>query len=139
VTAVTIAQDRTHGGTGDLAAAVARLLLVILFVLSGANKLMAGPEATEAYFVKSGVPLPAVAYYLALLVELPAAVLFLLGWRTRPIALILAAWCIGTAVIAHSNFGDQNQLIHFMKNIGLAGGFLYAFAYGGGRYSIDGV
>jgi putative oxidoreductase len=121
---------------GDAAALLGRVLLTALFLTSGWAKLFAA-AGTTAYFAKVGVPMPAVAYYLALLVELVVAALFLLGWFTRWTALVLAAWCVGSAIFGHADIADRNQWIHFLKNLGLAGGFLQAFAFGGGAYSLD--
>ena len=120
----------------DGAAVLGRVLLTVLFLTSGWAKLFTA-AATTAYFTRIGVPVPAVAYYLALVVELLVAAMFLLGWFTRWTALVLAAWCVGSAILGHAEVGDRNQWIHFLKNIGLAGGFLHAFAFGGGAYSLD--
>ena len=122
----------------DAAALLGRLLLTALFLTSGWAKLFAA-AGTTAYFAKLGVPMPAVSYYLALVVELLIAAMFLAGWFTRWTALVLAAWCVGSAIFGHAEIGDRNQWIHFLKNFGLAGGFLQAFAFGGGAYSLDAV
>jgi putative oxidoreductase len=120
----------------DAAAVVGRVLLSVLFLTSGWAKLFAA-AGTTAYFAKVGVPMPALAYYAALIVELGLAVMFLIGWLTPWTALVLAAWSITSAVFGHAEIGDRNQWIHFLKNVGLAGGFLHAFAFGGGAYSVD--
>ena len=120
----------------DTAALAGRVLMTVLFLTSGWAKLFAA-AGTTAYFTKIGVPMPTVAYYLAVLVELVVAAMFLAGWFTRWTALVLAAWCVGSAVFGHAEIGDRNQWIHFLKNLGLAGGFLQAFAFGGGAYSLD--
>ncbi len=120
----------------DAAALLGRALLIALFLTSGWAKLFAA-AGTTAYFTKIGVPMPAVAYYVALLVELVVAAMFLAGWFTRWTALVLAAWCVGSAIFGHADIGDRNQWIHFLKNMGLTGGFLHAFAFEGGAYSLD--
>jgi putative oxidoreductase len=120
----------------DAAALLGRVLLSVLFLTSGWAKLFAA-AGTTAYFAKVGVPMPTVAYYVALLVELLLGAMFLVGWFTRWTALVLAAWCVGSAVFGHAEIGDRNQWIHFLKNLGLAGGFLHAFAFGGGAFSLD--
>ena len=61
----------------------------------------------------------------------------LIGWQARWSALILAIWCVATAMVAHDHPDDRNQMIHFMKNICMAGGFLQLFAFGAGRLSLD--
>jgi len=120
----------------DAAALLGRVLLIALFLTSGWAKLFAA-AGTTAYFAKVGVPMPAVAYYVALVVELLVAAMFLVGWFTRWTALVLAAWCVGSAIFGHADIGDRNQWIHFLKNMGLAGGFLQAFALGSGAYGLD--
>jgi putative oxidoreductase len=61
----------------------------------------------------------------------------LFGWKARLAAAVLAVWCIATALVAHLHPGDTNQMINFMKNICMAGGFLQIVAFGPGRYSLD--
>ena len=65
------------------------------------------------------------------------ASLFLIGFRARLTALVLAVWCIATAMVAHYHPGDTGQMIHFMKNVCMAGGFLQVVAFGAGRISVD--
>ena len=72
-----------------------------------------------------------------LLVEIGAGVLLLVGWKARCAALVLAIWCVATALVAHYHPDDRGQMIHFMKNICMAGGFLQIFAFGAGRLSLD--
>lgn len=120
----------------DGAALVGRVLMTVLFLTSGWAKLFAA-AGTTAYFAKVGVPAPTLAYYLALLVELVIAAMFLIGWFTRWSAVVLGAWCVASAILGHADIGDRNQWIHFLKNVGLAGGFMQAFALGGGAYSLD--
>jgi putative oxidoreductase len=57
---------------------------------------------------------------------------------TRIAAAVLFLFALATAVFFHSHFGDQNQFIHFFKNIAIAGGLLHVVAFGGGRISLDG-
>ena len=120
----------------DATTLLGRLLLSILFIWGGWGKLMAA-AATQAYFAKDGLPMPEVAVAVAVFVELGVGLALLFGLFTRVSAIVLAAWCIITALIAHTNFADNNMKIHFMKNLGMAGGLLYVFAFGAGRYSLD--
>jgi putative oxidoreductase len=120
----------------DIAALVGRLLLGAIFVWSGYGKLMTA-AATTAYFAKLGLPLPEAAYCVTVFVELIVGLMFVLGLFTRGTALALAVSCLATAVAAHTNFTDRNMLIHFMKNLSMSGGFLYAAALGGGAYALD--
>jgi putative oxidoreductase len=113
-----------------------RLLLVALFLLSGSGKI-ANPSGTIAYISSTGAPLPAVGYALSVAIELGASTLFLLGYRTRATATILALFCVATALLFHSNLADQDQVLNLMKNIAIAGGFLQVVAVGAGPFSID--
>ncbi len=120
----------------DWVSLLGRLMMSAIFIQSGIGKAMA-PAATMAFFAKDGVVMPGAAYALALVVEIAGGVLFLIGWRARLTALVLAAWCVLTAMIAHYHPGNRDQMIHFMKNICMAGGFLQVVAYGAGRLSLD--
>ena len=112
-----------------------RLLMSVIFLVSGFGKATA-PAATMAYLGKQGLPVVGVAYALTVLVELGGGLLFLVGFRARLVALVLAIWCIATAMVAHFHPGDQGQMIHFMKNVCMAGGFLQIVAFGPGRIAL---
>jgi putative oxidoreductase len=73
---------------------------------------------------------------LAIAAELGCGLLIALGLYTRTAAVVLAGFCVATAVLFHSKFGDRNQLLHFEKNLGLAGGFLLLSVAGPGRLSL---
>ncbi len=126
----------TTVGPGDALVLVGRILASIVFILGGWGKLM-GMAGTKAYFAKIGVPLPEIAYWVAVAVELGGGVLFLLGLQTRLIAIVLAVFCVATAVLAHANFADPGQQVNFLKNLCMAGGFLAFAAFGGGALSLD--
>ena len=119
----------------EAAAALAgRLLLAALFLHEAWAKLT-GYAGALAYMQAFGVPgqlLP-----IAIAVELGGALLILLGYQTRVAALILAGFCIATAVLFHTKLGDRNQLLHFEKDLAIAGGFLVLFARGGGAWALD--
>lgn len=120
-----------------VAPAVGRALISTLFLLSGFSKL-AAPAATIGYIQSVGLPLPLVGFALAAFVEVVGGVTLLLGYRSRVVASVLFVFTLATAVFFHRNFGDQNQFIHFFKNIAIAGGLLHVVAFGGGRLSLDG-
>ena len=63
--------------------------------------------------------------------------LLIVGYRTRLVALVVAVFTVGAAIGFHSNFADQNQLIHFLKNIAITGGLLQIVAFGAGAFSLD--
>jgi putative oxidoreductase len=115
---------------------LARILMAVIFVLGGWGKLIA-PAMTQAYFARYGLPLPPVAWVIAVVVELGGGLAILFGLFMRPAAAVLAIWCVATALVAHTHFADRNMQIHFMKNIAMAGGFLYAAVLGAGAWSLD--
>lgn len=120
----------------DLAAVAGRLLIAAIFLLSGFSKL-ANPAGTIGYIASSGLPLPEVAYAGAVFVEVILAAALVLGYRTRLVAAAIAGFTLVTAFAFHFNLGDQNQFIHFFKNIAIAGGLLQVIALGGGKLSLD--
>jgi putative oxidoreductase len=119
-------------------AAIGRVGLALIFIFTGLGKL-AAPEATQAYIAAARLPLPAVAFGVAVLVELVGGLAFLFGYKSRTAAAALAIFSLAAAQGFHSNFGDQNQMIHFVKNIAMAGGLLQVVAFGSGAISIDGM
>ncbi len=126
----------TTTGASDALLLVGRVLASVIFIFGGWTKLMA-MVGTKAYFAKIGVPLPEIAYWVAVAVELGGGMLFLLGLQTRPLGIVLAVFCIATALLAHANFVDPGQQINFLKNVCMAGGFLAFAAVGGGAFSLD--
>jgi len=121
----------------NAAALAGRVLLAMLFLLSGINK-VAQPDPTLAYINAVGLPFAPVVLAGSALVEIGGSVALVLGYRTRFAAAVLAVFTVLAALIFHSNFADQNQFIHFFKNIAITGGLLQVFAFGGGRLSLDG-
>lgn len=120
----------------DSLALAGRILIGVLFLMSGLSKL-AAPVATQGYIASVGLPAPVVAFAVAAAVETLGGALLIAGVRTRLVAIGLAVFTLATAVIFHNNFADQNQMIHFMKNIAIVGGLLQVVAFGGGRFSVD--
>jgi len=124
-------------GRGEGAGALlGRALMSVIFIWSGFGKLI-GAAGTVAYFGKLGLPQPTLAMILAVAVELGGGLFLLVGLFTRPIAVVLAFWCVATALIGHADFGDRNMLIHFTKNLAMAGGFAYVALLGAGALSLD--
>jgi putative oxidoreductase len=113
-----------------------RVLMSLLFILGGWGKLMA-PAATQAMLASHNLPLVQVGWVLAVVVELGGGLAILFGLFTRPVGLVLAIWCVATALIAHTNFADRNQEIHFMKNMAMTGGLLYVANFGAGAWGLD--
>ena len=121
----------------DLVILAGRVLMALLFIISGFAKFTAA-AGTKAYFAKTGVPAPEVAYVVAVAIELGVGVLFLVGVKTRVMAVVLALFTVATALLAHAKFGDMQQQTQFLKNLAIAGGFLGFALLGGGAYSVDG-
>ncbi|WPO47830.1 DoxX family protein [Pseudomonas sp. S1Bt23] len=115
---------------------IGRVLLSAIFILSGFSKI-AAPAAMVGYIQSVGLPFPQLALGIAIAVELGGGLLLIAGYRTRLVALGLAVFSVATALAFHNNLGDQNQFIHFFKNIAMAGGLLQVVAFGAGRFSLD--
>jgi putative oxidoreductase len=113
-----------------------RLLIGGIFVLSGLSKL-ATYGAVTAGIAAVGLPFPPLAFATAIIVEVGFGFLLVVGFQTRLIALALALWCVVTAVFFHRNFADQNMMIHFLKNLMIAGGLLQIVHFGPGAVSVD--
>lgn len=115
---------------------VGRLLIGLPFAMSGFSKLGAY-SATTGMIGAVGLPFPPLAFTVAVLVELGGGLLLIAGYRTRSVAAALALFSLATALSFHGNFADQNQMIHFLKNVMMAGGLLQIAAFGAGAVSID--
>lgn len=113
-----------------------RVMIAAIFLLSGLGKI-AAPAATIGYIGSAGLPLPTLGYALAILVEVGGGLALLAGFRVRPVAIALAVFTLVTAFSFHSALGDQNQFIHFFKNVAITGGLLQVAAFGAGALSLD--
>ena len=116
--------------------AIGRVLLAAIFIFSGIGKALA-PEGTIGYIAASGLPFATFGLVAAVAIELGGGLMLALGIKTRLVAAALAAFSVVTALVFHHALGDQNQLIHFMKNIAMAGGLLQVMAFGAGAVSVD--
>jgi len=114
----------------------ARLLTGGIFLMSGLSKIPAHAGITAA-ISSVGLPLAPLGFVIALLVEIGLGLLLLVGYRTRAAALGLAIWCVVLAIFFHRNFADQNAMIHFLKNLMIAGGLLQVVYFGAGPVSLD--
>ena len=112
----------------------ARIFLGHIFLLAGVSKIGAY-EATQGYMDAMGVP--GMLLPLVILLEIGGGLAIIAGWKTRWTAIALAAFSVVAAAIFHNNFADQMQMIMFMKNIAIAGGFMLLAAHGAGAYSLD--
>jgi putative oxidoreductase len=120
----------------SLIAALGRVLIALIFVMSGLGK-VASPDATMGYISAANLPFPLLAYIVAVVVEIGGGILLVAGFQTRAVGAVQAIFTVAAAVGFHSAFSDQNQMIHFLKNISMAGGLLQVVAFGAGSFSID--
>lgn len=125
----------------DYAPLFGRILLALIFVLSGFGKIP-GFEGTVGYIASKGLPFPQLAASAAIVVELGGGIALILGWRARWAAAAMLLFTVAAAVIFHNFWGvaadqAQNQMIHFMKNISIAGGLLMVIANGSGPFSLE--
>ncbi len=118
-----------------IAALVGRLLLSLIFIATGVGKMAGDPAGTIAYMEAMGVP--GFLFWPTALFELLAGLAILVGFKTRIAAFLLSGFCLVTAVMAHADFSDQIQMILFMKNVSMAGGFLILMRFGAGEFSLD--
>lgn len=114
-----------------------RLLMSSLFIWDGALQLLS-PSVFAQYFASVHVPLPNVAIWLSIPTHLLAGMALLVGFKTRWAAALLAVLSVATAFGVHLPIGDQDNMIHFYKNLVMTGGFLYVIVVGAGAVSIDG-
>jgi len=115
---------------------VGRLLIGLPFAMSGLGKL-AAYGATTGMISAAGLPVPPLAFAVAVAVELGGGLLLIAGYHTRLVAGVLAAFTLAAAISFHNNFADQNQMINFLKNVMMAGGLLQIVAFGAGALSVD--
>jgi putative oxidoreductase len=123
------------GGTvNKYAELVGRILISVMFILSGIGKISSSDVAL-GYMHSMGVP--AVLLPVVIATEVLGGLAILIGFKTRIAAFLLAGFCILSALIFHFNFADPAQSINFMKNMAIAGGFLFLVANGPGPLSMD--
>lgn len=135
--ATTLAAPATPAlASSDITAFVGRLALSAIFLLSGLSK-VADPAGTIGYIQSVGLPAPQLAFLGAVAVEILGGLALILGFRARAVAVALVAFSLVTAIGFHNAIADQNQFIHFFKNIAMAGGLLQVAAFGAGRLSVD--
>jgi len=113
---------------------VGRILLALLFIVSGYGKLVGDPANFAGYLAQMGFPAALFFAWATTALELLGGLAILVGLATRPVAAALALFCIATALLAHFDLGDPTQLL---KNLGLAGGYLLLAGTGAGAISVD--
>ncbi len=128
-------------GINDEVILVARLLLATLFLIFGWRKLR-DYSGTVSQMAQLGVPTPVLATVVAIFMELPVAFAVAVGAFTRPSAVLLALYALGTALIGHRYWTVKgadyvDSLDGFYKDLSIMGGFLLLYITGAGKYSID--
>ncbi|MGY4526876.1 DoxX family protein [Pseudomonas sp. TE21394] len=128
-------------GQRDTLLLIARILLMVLFILSGWGKLT-GFEGTVGYMTSLGAPAPTLAAAVAVVMEFVVGILLILGFYTRPLAFLFALFVLGTALLGHPfwNMVDPERsanMTQFLKNLGIMGGLLLLVVSGPGRFSLD--
>lgn len=131
----------SFGQSREVMLLIARIAIVVLFILFGFPK-MTGFNGTVQYMASLGAPMPVLAAIIAVVMEVPVAILIVLGFFTRPLAVLFVFYTLGTAVIGHHYWdmsGDavMPNMINFYKNISIAGAFLLLAITGPGAISID--
>ena len=113
---------------------VGRIFISLVFLLSGFNKID-NYEGTIGWMESYGMP--GIFLIPAIILEVGAPILIIIGYKVKISAALLSLFCIATAVIFHNDFSNQMQFISFMKNIALAGGFLFLVINGAKDFSLD--
>jgi len=126
----------------NLAALVGRVLLVLIYLGSGLDKVM-HHDMTLGYMKSAGLPSAELLLWLSALVEIGAGLAIVIGWKARWGAALLFLWMIPVTAVFHNPWGGdpaqaQMQMIHLMKNISIMGGLLLLLAFGPGGWSVDG-
>ena len=113
---------------------LARILISVLFLISAYNKIF-NIESSMNWM--SGYGVPGILIYPTILIEILLPVMIIIGYKVRIAASLLSIFCLLTAFIFHFDFADQIQFILFLKNVGLAGGFLFIVVNGTKDWSLD--
>ena len=116
---------------------VGRILLSLLFLFSAFGKITNFAGSVQYAAVGVGESLATLAIVVAIIVELGGGLMLLFGFKIKLVALVVAGYTLLAAFLFHFDFADQNQMVHFMKNLSIAGGLLFVALYGAGSMSAD--
>jgi putative oxidoreductase len=127
--------------TKDVMALVGRVLLALMFIVSGYGK-VTGYDGTAGFMASAGLPMVGVLLPLTILVELGAGIALIIGWKARWAALLLAGFTILATLVFHNFWTMKAEALlvnslFFYKNLAVIGGMLFVFTFGPGRYSVD--
>jgi len=120
---------------------IARMMLALLFIIFGWKKLT-GFSGAVIYMAATGAPAPEVSAAIAVVMEFFVGLAILIGVATRPLALLLMLYTLGTAIIGHhywtmTGMDQFENMINFYKNVSIMGGLLLLYVTGAGKYSVD--
>ena len=113
---------------------IGRIFLSVLFLIEGVGKIFT-QEQVITYMDDYGVP--DILFIPAVIVEILFPLLLIVGYKTRLAALVLALFTLTVTIIFHTDFDDGMQLISFLKNLAITGGFMIVIAYGSNKFSLD--
>ena len=113
---------------------IGRILLSALFLIEGIGKISM-QEDVIMYMEDYGVP--EILFIPAIILEILFPLLLIIGYKTKLSALIMALFTLTVAIIFHTNFSEGMQMIFFLKDIAIAGGFMIIIVYGPGKISLD--
>jgi len=111
-----------------------RIFLSVLFLVEGVGKIFT-QEQVLMYMEDYNVP--GILFFPAVVVEILFPLLLIVGYKTKLAALVMTLFTLTVAIIFHTDFSDGMQLIFFLKDIAIAGGFMIIFTYGSNKFSID--
>ncbi len=123
-------------GWQAFASLIGRILLVLIFLQSGIGKI-GNFEGTAQYMAKFGMPFPSFFLLGAIFLEIFGSLSVILGCFTQAGTVLLILFLIPTTLIFHTDFSNQMQVIHFMKNVSMLGGCFILLGLGPGRFSLD--
>ena len=115
---------------------LSRIFISLLFLINGYFKIT-NYDGTLEWM--EGYNVPGILLIPAIILEFAAPILIIIGYKTKIVAFLLAAFCMTTALIFHTDFSSQIQITSFLKNIALAGGFLLIVVNGAKKYSLDNI
>ena len=111
-----------------------RIFISALFLISAFNKIF---NLNGSMSWMEGFGVPGFLIFPAIAIEIILPILVIVGFKARIAAGVLATFCLITAFLFHFDFSNQSQFISFLKNIGLAGGFLFIVANGTKEWAVD--
>ena len=119
---------------GNVLDLLGRILISALFLINGVFKI-SNYDGSVDWMESFGVP--GILIIPAIMLEIIGPIMIIVGYKAKIAAGFLSLFCILTAVIFHNDFSDQIQFTSFLKNIALAGGFLFIVVNGTKEFSID--